>query len=210
MKKSFAIILMLITFPFSAYSQIINSFGAKIGTAISSPIWDKASQNDSRVQTMYGFDVGGFIKINLYKNISVIPEIHYLKKGFKYDLPITTLQHPNGTGEFYTINSSANYLSLPLNISWEFYKSYFDAYVFGGSRFDFVIEKYGNEWQYYYERFKDFDFGFCVGLGIQTRELINIGTGLEFRFSPNITKSYTDGYEQITNRSFEILFVIYN
>jgi hypothetical protein len=210
MKKVSVVLLLLLVFPLITYPQIINSYGMKFGAVISSPMWTKALENDSQVGKIYGFDFGGFIRINVFDNISIVPEFHFLQKGFKYPIQITSLEYPNGTGEYYNVKSSASYLSLPLSISWEFYKSSFDLYVFGGARCDFVIGKNGNEWQYYYDRFKDYDFGFSVGLGVQTKELIGIGTGLEFRFSPNATESYSDGYEQITNKSFEILFAIYN
>jgi hypothetical protein len=210
MKKVFVISLILFLFPTMTYSQILNSYGVKLGTVISSPTWTKASENDSKVKNISAFDIGGFISLQFLKNLSIVPELHFLQKGFKYPVQVTSLYQPNGTGEYYYTKSSASYLSLPLNISWIFYKVSFDLYIYGGARFDFVIDKQGNEWQYYFDRFKNSDFGLSTGIGIRTREIIGIGTGLEFRYSPNITESYSDDYEQIKNKSFEILLVIYN
>ena len=209
MKRLFCLLIVLSLFPLTHYSQIIESYGLKLGTALSSPTWTKDSQTDSKIQSKYGLDIGGFVRVKLLNNISIIPELHFVQKGFQYPIETSSIFNPNATKIYYTTKSSANYLSVPINISWSFHKSSMETYIIGGIHFDFIVSRNGDYWQYYYDRFKNVTIGLTTGIGVQTSKLIGIGTGLEFRYSPSIVDSYYDGYEQIRNKSFEFLFMIF-
>lgn len=203
------LIVLVIFISSIVYPQGIEHFGLKVGTTASTPIWSHDSKSDSHVQTKWGLDIGAFIEFKLVENLSFVPEIHFIQKGLRYDIPITTMEFPDGTGQFITLKPNVNYVSIPININYTFYKTSFEIYGVGGVRLDFAVDKNGDGFDYQYKQFKDVDLGANIGLGLRTKELIGIGTGLEFRFSPNITPSYFKYGEKITNSSFEILFVLY-
>ncbi|MGK9477993.1 outer membrane beta-barrel protein [Melioribacter sp. OK-6-Me] len=191
------------------YSQSFIRFGLKAGTTASTPKWTHDSNNDNGVRTKWGLDIGAFADIGIGERIALVPEIHFVQKGLRYDIPITTMQFPDGTGEFITERPNVNYISIPINVNYTFYKSVFEIYAVGGGRVDFAIDKKGEGFDFIYQQFKDIDYGVSVGLGFRTKELIGFGTGLEFRYSPNLTASYSKFGQEITNNSFEMLFVLY-
>jgi len=203
------LIVLVIFISSIVYPQSFEHFGLKVGTTASTPIWSHDSKSDSHVQTKWGLDIGAFIEFKLVDNLSLVPEIHFIQKGLRYDIPITTMEFPDGTGQFITLEPNVNYISVPINVNYSFYKSAFEIYGVGGARLDFALDKNGDGFDYQYKQFKDVDFGASIGVSLRTKDLIGIGTGLEFRFSPNITSSYSKSGEKITNSSFEILFVLY-
>lgn len=207
--KKFLIVLVIFISSI-VYSQSFEHFGLKVGTTASSPIWSHDSKSDSHVQTKWGLDIGAFVEVGLGEDIALVPEIHFIQKGLRYDIPITTMEFPDGTGRFITLKPNVNYLSIPIDIKYTFYKSLFELYTIGGGRLDFAVDKNGDGFDYQYKEFNNVDLGVSIGAGVRTKNLIGIGTGLEFRYSPNVTASYSQSNEKITNNAFEILFVIYH
>lgn len=206
-KKAFVI---LVFFSYSiVFTQSVQNYGIKIGTTASTPIWSHGSQNDSNVKTKWGLDIGAFTEFEIGEKLSLVPEIHFVQKGLRYDIPITTIQFPDGTGQYITLKPNANYLSVPVSIKYSIYKSVFDVYLSGGVRLDLLVNKNGDGFDVFYNNFKKIDFGMNIVLGIKTNELFGFGSGVEFRYSPNLTSSYSDDSQKITNSSFEFLFLLF-
>lgn len=208
-KKLLIVLAISISSIVHSQSISIEHYGLKVGTTASSPIWSHDSKSDSHVQTKWGLDIGAFIEFNLAENLSLVPEIHFTQKGLRYDIPITTIQFPDGTGQYITLKPNANYLSIPVNIKYSIYKTIIDIYLSGGVRLDLLVNKNGDGFDIFYNNFKKIDFGLNMILGVRTNELFGFGAGVEFRYSPNLTSSYSDDTQKITNSSFDFLFLIF-
>lgn len=191
------------------YPQSIGHYGLKVGTTASTPKWSHDSESDSHVQTKWGLNIGAFIEFNIAENLYLVPEIHFTQKGFRYDIPITTSQFPDGTGQSIALKPVANYLAIPVNIKYSLYKKVIDVYLSGGIRFDLLISKNGDGFDIFYNNFKKIDFGLNMILGVRAYELFGFGTGVEFRYNPNVTSSYSNDTQNITNSSFDLLLLIF-
>jgi hypothetical protein len=108
MKKIF--ILLLIHLSFFSFAQV--SFGVKGGLNLSNiAIKNDASTgflDEENVKTSVGFHAGVYLQIPLSAKFSLIPELQYTKRGFKYD--------ENGLQP--TTSMNLNYLELPVLLSY--------------------------------------------------------------------------------------------
>jgi len=193
----------------TASGELWRSYGVKGGACSATQIWDRGSQIDQGTGYRWGVDVGIFAELADIPPFSLSTEIHYVQKGMKYDIPVTTEQFPNGTGEFITVDPSLNYLSVPLLAKLRVDLSRSEVYLLVGPRFDFLLSSDGDgQFDSQIKRFNSFDFGGTIGVGFQTRTILGLATGVEFRFSPSFQSGYEDDFVTITNRSFEFLLTI--
>lgn len=191
------------------FSQDITHYGVKFGVVASKPIWSFNSVNDKNIQTKWGIDFGSFVEISYDDNISIVPELHFIQKGMRYDIPITTNEFPDGTGEYFVSKPSANYLSIPVSAKYSIIKSLVELYISCGVRIDILINKKGDGFDFFYKKFKNTELGLNFALGASTEKIIGIGSGVELRYSPNVTSSYSDNSFNIKNSSIDVLFCLF-
>jgi hypothetical protein len=201
--KSILIVILFTLTSFNLNAQTLVNYGLKFGVAASNPIWKVESTSISGIKTLYGADIGLFADWSLSKYFFITSELHYVQKGLKTQFdgerPISDSERP-----------TINYLSIPITIKYVFLDSYIEPYVLGGPRVDFAISKYDHNWsRFVYKNTKDIDFGINVGLGIQTKSLIGIGTGIELRYCPSLINVDSSIMGNITNRSYEINLFVY-
>lgn len=202
--------LVLSFFTISVNSQTITNYGLKFGTVASNPIWKVGSHSYDGVETRMGMDVGIFLNWGLGDNLSLLTEMHYTQKGLRFYQPVVNSN--NDVVETYveSINPNVNYLSFPIFIKYDLLSSEVTPYIIGGLRIDFVLSKSEIENpRWLYSNVSNYDFGGSVGLGVQTKSLLGIGTGLEIKYSPSFIKVDSSPMADITNRSLEINLVIY-
>ena len=204
--------LVIFFFAISINSQTITSYGLKLGSEASNPIWKVGSQSFDGVETKLGIDVGLFIEWGLTTDASFLTEMHYIQKGLRFYQPAVQF-YANTTDFSVTLNSITpivNYLSFPLLIKYDLIHSDVVPYIICGLRVDFALSK--NEIQearWLYKDVNKVDLGGCIGVGFQTKALLGFGTGLELKYSPSFTKVSSSLEGDITNRSFEINLILY-
>jgi hypothetical protein len=195
---------------FGVSSQTLNNYGIKLGVAASNPIWKVGSQSYEGAESRMGMNVGLFLNWGLTNNLSLLTEMHYIQKGLRFYQPVVNTS--GGVVEAYVeaTNPNVNYISFPIFIKYDLITSEVTPYIIGGLRVDFMISKSEiNNPRWLYSNVNNYDIGGSMGLGVQTKSLLGIGTGLEIRYSPSFIKVDSSPMADITNRSFEINIVIY-
>jgi hypothetical protein len=210
------LVFVIFFFAVSINSQTITNYGLKLGAVESNPIWKFGTQSFNNVETRLGMDVGIFIDFSLTSKVSLLTEFHYMQKGSRFYLAEPNPDNPlpgNGYDALlYEMNLNTNYLSIPILIKYNLLNSEAVPYLLGGFRIDFLVSK-NKDFESYFTRvnLNNVDFGGTIGIGFQTKSIIGIGTGIEIKYSPNFTKVVSSDYwANVTNRSFEISFIIYN
>jgi hypothetical protein len=215
LKKLQIISILLLIFVFTADGQIIKRYGLKFGLSSATQNWEINGDKNEGVRNQTGIDVGGFIDFFHASFVGVYTELHYIQKGMKENIPVTSFEYHN--------NVKLHYLSLSILPRLKFGLIKFDCSIFLGPRLDFLLahkievtgegpEKstYADRYAFFVKKFRIPEAGITAGLGIQTRRLFGFLTGLEFRYSPNIQQAYSNSLWKISNSSFEFLIIIGN
>ncbi len=201
--------LVIFFFAVNINSQTLTNYGFKLGAVASNPIWNHSSKQTA-IKT--GMDLGFFLNWNLTTNISLLTEVHYVQKGLRFYVPIfENVQNNNGVSVYVqSVDPNVNYLSFPVLIKYDLLKSEVIPYLIGGMRVDFVLSTNEiNNPRWLYNNVNNIDFGGSIGFGFQTKSLLGIGTGLEIKYSPSFIKVASSPMAEITNRSYEISFILY-
>jgi len=197
-RKSILFVFFLISTLFSLNAQTLTRYGLKFGIAASKPIWKVESTSINGIREMYGADIGIFADWALSKKMYISSELHFIQKGLKTQFP-GEKQIPNSE------RPNINYLSIPITLKYILIDSDIEPYILGGPRIDFAISKNNLNWsRFFYQHTKSVDFGIDLGVGIQTKLLFGIGSGIELRYSPSFFNVDSSVFGNITNRSFEI------
>jgi hypothetical protein len=184
-------------------AQTIKNYGLKFGIAASNPMWEVGSRSMSGVQTKYGIDFGIFADWSLSNKLFITSELQFVQKGLKAEFgnadSISNSDYP-----------SISYLSIPITLKYTLNDYEVEPYILIGPRIDFAISKKETNWStYVYKNTKDIDFGMNIGVGLQTKALLGIGTGLEVRYCPSFVKVDSSIQGEIKNRTYEINLFIY-
>jgi hypothetical protein len=168
-----------------------------------------------------GVNVGVFAEWLNNAIISLNTELTFIQKGHQLDIPVTTEQLPDGTGEFYTESIRLNYISVGILPKLRLSFDATEFYVLAGPRVDFALSHSadvdGREpfrsileagWNSNLNHYKDAQLGGDFALGIATSNLLPIGLGLEVRYSPDFTPSSQLPNFSMTNHSWEFLLVL--
>ena len=209
--KIFLIVLLPILIIFNLNAQTLLTYGLKLGTSASNPVWKIGSHSYDGVETKMGMDIGFFLDWSLTDKISMLTEIHYIQKGLRFYQPVINYDSYGFSVYVESIKPNVNYLSFPINIKYNMLSSEVIPYIIGGLRIDFMLSKSEtNNPRWLYNNVRHIDFGGDIGLGFQTKSFLGIGTGLEVKYSPSFIKVSSTSMAEITNRSFEINFVLYH
>lgn len=183
--------------------------------------WRNGDIINHQIRSRLGINAGGFLEWFDTPLFSLLSEIAYVQKGMKEDIPITTEQYPDGTGEFINYDCGTNYLSFSLLPKVRYEVKELELHAVAGLRIDYSLSNFvrvdGREpistyskqhYQLLFDRFKKTQFGGTFGCGMQLKSLLPFSTGVEIRYSPNWQNSYSNAYMKIKNNSFEFLLTI--
>jgi len=205
----FSLFVCVLTLPCFAQAQLVRSAGFKIGTSAASQDWNYSSYGRNMdANTLWGVDVGAFIEWFTLPVFSVSTEGHYVQKGFKVTLPLTSAQSPDGNGTFVTLFQRVAYLSLPILARCRLDIASSNIYALAGPRVDFLLGYRDQGFGAVIKDFRSAELGLTLGLGLETTAFDRFMIGAEFRVSPTLQDSYSSNVLQVRNRSMEILFVL--
>ncbi len=193
----------------SATPQLVRFVGIKSGLAITNQDWKYLQfGNGIGSQNRSGLDIGAFVEWLNIPIFSVSTELHYIQKGIKLELPVTTEQFPEGNGTYVTFSPRVDYLSIPIlaKARCEFGTS--SLYVLVGPRIDVLLTSSGEEFRPVFDDFASSDFGATLGFGLEAFQIGLFTLGAEFRYSPSLEDSYSTNLLTVRNRSFEVLLVL--
>jgi len=206
MKTKLAIVSLLII-QFSSTAQLVRTVGVKGGAVAAAQSWDLASPFSLDTERRWGIDVGVFVEWLNMPVFSLSSELHYIQKGMKYSLPITTEEFPDGTGEYWIRSPRVDYLSIPLLGKARIPVEWLSPYVIAGPRVDFLLHTEGEGFEIVLDKFEKIDLGATIGVGLEVKVFDPAQLGIEFRFSPSFKDGYSSPYTKVRNSSLEFLFV---
>ena len=182
MKK---ILLMLCVALCAQWANAQNiTFGVKGGLNL-------ASLNDNLPVSLaykykFGFQAGGFARIDVAERLYVQPELMYALQGVKYNVEVTSISLPQTDPLFgrqnIDVTVSESNVILPVMLKY-YFNDAFNAEV--GPQLDYLFsaktkaEGIGSVT----ESFSDFNFGFNIGLGYDVNE--KIGLGVRYHYGLN-------------------------
>jgi len=210
-KKVFVIMAIMIFYSIPIRAQLIKSLGVKGGLSYASQDWKSMDQPNyfDEIKLRQGYDIAFYAEWFNQPLVSLLTEIHYIQKGTKWkiNIPITTVQFPDGTGQFLSVSGEtwADYLSIPLLAKVQYDLEGYSTYLVVGPRFDYFINNHTGS---VLENFSKWDFGGTIGIGFETNSISSFIFGAEFRYSPNFQNSLSTPYVTAKNNSMEILLVV--
>ena len=204
--KSILIIILLSVLSFNAKSQILTDYGIKFGTAISNQTWDYDAgfslNNDNKI----GISTRLFADFFSWRYIQLEGELGYTRKGFTDNIPITSADSPDGTGEYININNSLDYLSISVLGKIRFSAGGLSPYIIAGPQFNFLINKnIGNGWDIAFDQFRKTNLGIIVGAGTELNDLLPFTILLEYRYERDFMDNHGSPYIKVLNYSHVIL-----
>lgn len=101
--KSTIIILLTLFIQATSHCQAIRTIGVKLGGVTANQSWTYSSMPSLPTERRWGIDVGVFFEWFTTPVLSLSSELHFIQKGMKLSLPITTPQNPEGTLGRFTI-----------------------------------------------------------------------------------------------------------
>ena len=164
MKKLFFIGILSVLSLCATFAQV--RFGVTAGLNASSFTGDVS---DAKFKA--GFQAGVLADLGISENFSIIPELLFSQRGYKYDMGSES------------VSTTLNYLQLPVNIAVKFDVGYGSKlFIFGGPYIGYGISanevKFGSN----NDEIKPLDFGVNVGLGYQFERVF-----FKLQFNPGLT-----------------------
>ena len=206
--KSKLVIVLLLIIQAAGSAQAIRTFGVKGGAVTASQTWDYVSPfTDLDTERRWGIDIGVFVEWLNMPVFSFSSEVHYIQKGMKISLPVTTEQNPAGTGEYWTRSPRVDYISVPMLGKARFMDAQVSPYIIAGLRVDFLLQTKGEGFEAVLDKFEKVDFGATVGAGIEVKSFEPVQLGIEFRLSPSFKDGYSSSFTKVRNSSMEFLLV---
>lgn len=196
MKKTMVLIILALFFcsHSSLFSQNVRSFGFKFGQARTNQIWTFFEVTDPTKKTRAGISAGAFVEFTALPLLTVNLEGHYIQKGF-------SVENQN-TGKIDS--PRIDYITIPLLARFQFTER-IESYVLAGPRLDFKINSGNSEFSSIFDEFQYLDYGWTLGAGFELPSVLSTKLIFEIRYSPSITKAFSNGLAAAENESMELL-----
>ena len=209
MLRTLVLIFMLsVCIPQLAGSQLVRTVGFKGGIAAASQTWEYANNISSLdAQTRYRLDLGAFVEWLNLPAFSISTEVHYIQKGFKVSLPLTSVTSPDGDGSILTFYQDLNYFSFFVLAKGRIGFGSLMLYGIAGPRFDLLYKSNNSGLGLVTDYFRPTDWGMTLGVGVEALCLGPFKVGSEVRYSPTLQPSHSSDLLKVRNRSIEMLLV---
>ena len=179
------------------YSQNNISVGLKSGVTIA----DQSGHSFS-TKPIFSPNCALFCDFMFNRYFSVSSELGYVQKGFKESIEITTVEHPEGTGDFMQFSNRLNYLSLSVGPKVCVPLTKISPYLYIAPRYDQLLSK---DLVYIYTNDpKSYSFSLFYALGIETKEIFPFAVLAELSYNSDLTDLYGGNVKGIKNRVYEI------
>jgi hypothetical protein len=210
-KILFNIIVIILPFVSKANSQLIHSYGLKTGITNAKQDWKyTGSFLDIKIfeKSRLGIDFGGFIEWLNSPTFNIVTEMHYIQKGCKDEIEITTIEEPSGTGEIKSIDPRIDYLSFPLLAKICYNNSKYNIYIISGYRIDFIVNKNRYASGSVFDDLNSYDNGPIIGFGINFTSNFIYKIGCEFRYNHSYQNIFSSENLSVKNKTMNILLTL--
>ncbi len=163
--KSILTVILLSLFAINSNCQVISGYGIKLGAGFSNQSWDyhyfdMEHDNKTAVSPRIFAD---FFNLSF---LQLEGEIGYLRKGFEDKIPITTMDQPDGTGDFITSNISLDYLSISALAKLKYVTEVISPYIILGPQLDILFNKSTPGWEIVFDKFSNANICLSIGAGV--------------------------------------------
>lgn len=189
----------------AAHSQLVRSYGIKLGAVSANQTWDYTSAPDLTTSYRWGITGGVYLEFLDIPLLSLVGEIQYTQKGMTFSAPVTTALQPNGTGQFISLSPRVDYLSIPILAKLRLKSPFFTPYLIAGPRVDLLVYKKGDGFDPVIDQFKSTDVGGTVGVGSEFNTPLAIGILAEIRYNASFRDSFKNEFLSVRNHSFDFL-----
>jgi hypothetical protein len=205
----FLVFMVSVWIPQVAGSQLVRTVGFKGGIAATSQTWEYANNISSLdAQTRFRLDLGVFVEWLSQPAFSITTEAHYIQKGFKVSIPVTSAASPDGDGSFLTFYQDLNYFSFFILAKGRIELGSMSLYGIAGPRLDLLYVAHNTGFGLITEHFRPNEWGITLGVGIEAFCMGPFRVGSELRYSPTLQASYSSNLLEVRNRSIEMLLVL--
>ena len=187
MKTKALTLILLLTILFTK-GQTIESIGIKGGISLANQTWQIGTSSSA---TKYDYKAGLYCVLNaeLFKGkyLSLSSDLGFVQKGMQQELEITTVEFPEGTGEYTTVKTTVNYITFSPMLKGFYTINNLTTYALIGPRLDYQVEYnngYANSGN---PDLKKDVWGMTYGLGAEYK-IKRIGILVEFLGQPDFTK----------------------
>ena len=210
MKKLIFVLLILFIGSSVSYSQFLPKFGVKAGLSAANHSWDYKGLLNGSIdwEYNYGFTVRAFAEFGLGDNFGLQGELGYSRKGNKKDFPITTVENPDGNGQYIRVENTLDYVSVAALAKLNLFKGPISPYIIGGPQMNFLAGKdISNTFKTVYDDFNSGVLGISVGAGLELG-IAPVNVFVEYRYERDLTDSAPQDNVEIYNFSHVLMFGI--
>ncbi|MDZ7292018.1 MAG: PorT family protein [candidate division KSB1 bacterium] len=149
-----------------------------------------------------GPQIGLFVDFFKIPHLGLQAEVSYLEKGAEEELPITTEDHPEGTGEFYTVDSyHFDYLAFSLLAQPKLKLGAVNPYVMVGPSLNLLIANRNG----LYRDTKDLTPSLVLGAGVELLKPFAFPVLLEVRYNPDLDYFFESEYRKSELRVWQFM-----
>jgi hypothetical protein len=209
-----------VAFPGTLSAQALVGWGVKVGLTRANQTL-KDYEFTTTFQSRVGLSIGGFAEWVSHPILSVSTEVCYNQKGHRLDMPITTTEFPDGTGEFIRESVRFDYLSLAILPKVRLPVGPVHLYVLFGPRVDIALNHsvnvegrepirtyFSTGWESQLKHYKDVQVGGDLAVGCVGDVGLPMNVGAEVRYSPDFTSSSELSYWSTRNSAWEFCLLL--
>ena len=199
-------LVLLSVFHTVANAQIVSDYGIKIGIVSSKFIMDY-SENSTNSTSVYkenrlGPTMGIFVKYLDANYFDFETELAYVQKGGTDKFEVVSSDNPLGTGESVSLDIQFDYIQFRTSLRPKYSINNLEIYGLFGISVDYLLS--AKNWVLPRDMYKDFVWGYTVGLGFNAGSLLDRKISLEFIYNSDINEVYKGEDVQYTNRLFSV------
>lgn len=194
--------ILIICFTNISFSQVLNSYGIKVGYVHSRQDYS-VKDIDDFIEWKSGFSISIYADLFNYNNFSVSPEVKYIEKGWVGKFIITGPESPAPIGIKYEYVHH-NYLSLLFSIQYKIDYKFGKALLKLAPRYDKRLKSY-DDFDNNPSTYKDYKdvFGGTFSLGFIPKLKTVINPFIEISYHLDFSNSFSIPTNKIKNRALE-------
>ncbi len=197
------IIILSILLPEIVNAQILNDYGIKVGGTLNHQNWNYSiDYANFDPDDALGLNIGVFGEFLEVSNFELVGEINYIQRNVEKEVPVTTVQNPDGDGTTITWSLKINYLNFSALAKAKIDFGVITPYFIGGPAIDYEINKSINDKASFYDDFKKDQFSIRFGAGSEIH-LESINLLVEFIYTQNLTSLYKNENVEVTTHCFD-------
>jgi len=203
MNKKLLLIFIVLLFSTKIYSQIIQTYGLKIGYVNSSQTYTNKVTDDI-TKRKSGFSFSAFVDLFNFDGFSISPEIKYIQKGVGLELIVTGPEGPEPIGKT-TKYIYHDYLSIPISFVYRMQLGAGIPFIKIAPRYDILLSSDDdfNSPASTYESYKNV-FGGTVSIGFIPNLNFAFNPFIELSYHMDFTDTYSGTNNKIKNNAVEI------